>query len=73
MTNCDTCLDYLHRRRTTLLPHLGRFVVTTGKKPTTLVRNLTDRYHRLGHPTQAPPPLSEATQALRRLATKKRP
>lgn len=72
MTNCDTCLDYLHRRRTTLLPFIGRHVVTTGKKPAGLIRNLTDQFHKLGHPTQAPPPLDQATQALRRLAAKKR-
>lgn len=71
MTECTQCQDYLRKRRTTLLPHIGKHVVTTGKKPTTLITNLTDRYHRLGHPTTAPPPLDQATQALRRLAKKR--
>lgn len=71
---CDACATYLQRRRTVLLPFIGRRVVQTGQPPHKLVRRLLDRYHHLNHPAQevVVPPTSEATKALRRLAAKKR-
>lgn len=42
---CNTCEEYLQRRRTTLLPHLGRYVTRTGKPPSRLVKALTNRHH----------------------------
>lgn len=77
MTDCRPCLDYLARRRQALLPHIGRQVVATGKTPTQIWKQLTARYHQLGHPTtvvhEIKPDTSEFTNALRRLGKTKRP
>lgn len=63
---CPTCRTYLNRRRTTLLPYIGRWVTrgTADRPPQLLIDKLLDAHHRR-HPTTPPsqprPPAPEET------------
>lgn len=74
-TTCEPCDNYLEKRHKALLPLIGQEVTKTGQTPDRVITRILAKYHRLGHPTPStpPPPPTEATKALRRIASRKKP
>jgi hypothetical protein len=49
MSACERCDTYLQQRRPTLLPHVGRWVVRSGKPPRNITDALAGHFHKRGH------------------------